>query len=1770
MIGLISKVATVVAASASAASRTVRRVSNTTNRQSSNMESTARRRESQANRVASTVRTATSPAQAEQRARDAARLRHEATRLRRASSRLQNEKEREVRRINRTLDEMSAADRRRATHLLETLRQLENDIRRLQAVRDNIRTAFPMTNNTANIIAAASITSQRIAEGSLNSPVDGIRNAAVRLNEVASSTFNTSIASGATFAGTQQVMANGFDPINLSTGNFYYEKEDLSIAGRYPLEFKRFYNAIGGFDTILGKNWTHNYNIRLFTNGEVVSIIFGDGHVENYTRLEDGFYVAQLEHKNTLTLQEEGKDGFYLILPTMERYSFGENGSLTCIDDTNGNKTMLEYDGGGILLTKVKSASGSLAFEYNDNGQMINVTDHTGRSVIFEYEGDTLTKVTHPTGAAFSYKYDGKGGISGITNPMGIDSVYNEYDSKGRAVYQKLADGGEARLEYDDTRMVTVTTDQAGNKTEYYRDEKYRTVGIKAGDNEQRYEYDDSNNLIKYTDSNKNTWHYEYDIFGNITKTADPLNNITTIEYNNHNKPTKVTAPNDGIISLTYDDYGNITAVNDPLNRQINFINDINGKVTELTLPDLSQNTVEYDERGNITVITDSMGVKTHYEYDGLNRVSKTTNGEGFTTSFEYNVKGDIEKVTDAYGNTRTYEYNLTGKVTKIVDFNGGVIEYKYNKTGRIEEVTDQAGGITKLDYDLLWNITGITNAGGGIIKYEYDRHNRVTRTVDEEGNSTDYRHDPNGNIVEVTLPTGAKTNILYDELNRQKKIIEPDGAETFIEYDTTGNITQVTDAMGNTYKREYDTAGQLVKLTDPLNNETSFTYTPLGQIENIINADGEKQTRSYYPGGRLKSVSLPCGETETYEYDKNGNVTKVTDALGSSTTIKYDSLDRVTETINALGHNKRYEYDAIGNIIQVRDENNNITQYKYSPLNDVAEVTDAMGHSTKYSYDSMKRMVKFEQYNNNEPQIVTYERNSKGEVVKVTSQLGDVVKYDYDKLGNVISKHDEDGYKTTYDYDISNKLTKIGYADGKTVELTYNPLKQLTEMKDWLGTTTIELDALGRASKVTDFSGTEVSYGYNNLGQRERLTYPNGKEVRYEYDASGRLERVTDGADVTSYQYDLMGRISDRIMGEDITTKYTFNALGALTGLTHSKLDNILDQFKYTYDPAGNITEIDKYRKDAETDNGLFKYAYDPLNRLTDVMNKESSRQYTYDTIGNRVTKQINQFTDNIAHLTEYSYNARNQLINDKTSNSISLTSSKTASPPHIFGESIINEYSYDKRGNMTQTVENGINKATYTFDATNMMVGAVTDKGVAEYRYNGFRNRVKMLENMKDNAISSNQPDPTRELRYVLDMTLPYNNLLETYDDKNTVQQFTWGNSLLSGSNNNITDNNNGNSKNNYNSTFYYLQDHLGSPIRLTNETANDNIMIYDEFGLQEVQNINNVNQSATNTQHTPQTMNNTQTMNITQTINNPQIQTSTQRFINPFTFTGYQVDDITNMHFAQARYYNPNNGRFGAEDPIKDQFNWYGYCNNNPTNWLDPSGLVNTARGQEQGGITQIELNQNQWQNNDKISWSNVQNGLINTWTNLQNSITNTINTIYSTGVIWGDFIEYRADNTANTIYTAGIDVGNFIEYRANVVAYNITNTVNSVWQNVNNTCPHAVIRGDANFYKGHPVVWHGIGDGSAGVMGIMWLNINAYDTDWGPGHVGHEWGHLRQERILGIFIYVCIIGVPSIISFKFDRENHDYRWFERNADWIRDTFGSGLHACTCNDE
>ena len=119
------------------------------------------------------------------------------------------------------------------------------------------------------------------------------------------------------------------------------------------------------------------------------------------------------------------------------------------------------------------------------------------------------------------------------------------------------------------------------------------------------------------------------------------------------------------------------------------------------------------------------------------------------------------------------------------------------------------------------------------------------------------------------------------------------------------------------------------------------------------------------------------------------------------------------------------------------------------------------------------------------------------------------------------------------------------------------------------------------------------------------------------------------------------------------------------------------------------------------------------------------------------------------------------------------------------------------------------------------------------------------------------------------------------------------------------------------------YYLQDDLGSPLRVLYATEKGDCYDYDEFG----QDLAKGNSPAPKGEFAERC--------------------TSQGTTQPFGYTGYSYDGISGSYFAQAREYQPHTGRFMAEDVIRGRMavpktlNRYGYCWGNPMILVDLNG-------------------------------------------------------------------------------------------------------------------------------------------------------------------------------------------------------------------------------------
>ncbi|MBR6402932.1 MAG: RHS repeat protein, partial [Eubacterium sp.] len=231
------------------------------------------------------------------------------------------------------------------------------------------------------------------------------------------------------------------DPVNLSTGNFIYDKTDLEYGDTEGLCFKRFYNSVNEYEGILGKDWITNFEIRLFFKKSKVfespeiTIIKEDGKEENFLPANEHRYVPEF---NSLAEIHVLEDGYEYVTLDGSRSFFDKEGMFIRYENSNGQGYSLEYQKLSQEKTEedcenrvnesglhkvIKDSGEYFVFAYSEEGYLSTVTDSEGRTVTYKVEDGKLTSVTRPDGTAFKYIYSASGKLRGVINPRDIVTV---------------------------------------------------------------------------------------------------------------------------------------------------------------------------------------------------------------------------------------------------------------------------------------------------------------------------------------------------------------------------------------------------------------------------------------------------------------------------------------------------------------------------------------------------------------------------------------------------------------------------------------------------------------------------------------------------------------------------------------------------------------------------------------------------------------------------------------------------------------------------------------------------------------------------------------------------------------------------------------------------------------------------------------------------------------------------------------------------------------------------------------------------------------------------------------------------------------------------------------------------------------------------------------------------------------------------------------------------------------------------------------------------
>ena len=560
-----------------------------------------------------------------------------------------------------------------------------------------------------------------------------------------------------------------------------------------------------------------------------------------------------------------------------------------------------------------------------------------------------------------------------------------------------------------------------------------------------------------------------------------------------------------------------------------------------------------------------------------------------------------------------------------------------------------------------------------------------------------------------------------------------------------------------------------------------------------------------------------------------------------------------------------------------------------------------------------------------NGTQTTQYEYNKQNRLRKIIDPMGMVEEYtDYDNNNNLLTKKDRNGNITTNTYNLLNQVERVSVKPaGSTtnapefIEYKYGLTGLKTQEKNENLTIDFVYDSAGRLTKQMETAvstpGASVvkNYNYDVHNNRKGFSLVQGGVTRqnltYDYNSMNRLEKVYDSGVLQAvYGYDLNGNRSSLTYNPSgITTTYEYNRANLVTKLTNRRSGTVLSSYNYTYLLDGNQDS----KKDHE--NVQTAYVYDDLGRLKketelvpagargQTVAQTTIKDYTFDFAGNRKTMAV-AVTGGAApesYTTSYQYDKNNRLLTEKK-----LSGATTHET----------EYYYDPNGNQVSKLTNSFSPAgngqaevgifilgetssssfeaeLRTYDAFNRLVGVDSDvSAVYAYRPDGLR-LSKTVNGQTTSHIWDNGYTGTPKTGGMVSANI----VMELDGSGNVTSRYVHGINLIKGLE--------GQNERNY------LFNAHGDVVQLANPQGSiAKNYYYDAFGVEIDPDPNDQN---------------------------------------PWRYCGgiYYWDRETETYYVKFRLFNPKNGRWTQEDPIRDGLNWYTYCVNNPVNRFDPWGLV-----------------------------------------------------------------------------------------------------------------------------------------------------------------------------------------------------------------------------------
>jgi len=715
-------------------------------------------------------------------------------------------------------------------------------------------------------------------------------------------------SSASPLAGMPVAQQSGVD---LSSGNFKPYNNHVDFANPpgvgMPFVFARTYNAMdSAYSGPLGPGWDHSYNIKLFDNGVLAIVKWGNGRYDYYDvdgavyDPRPGIYNKVEKAGNTYSLTTKNRTTY-----TFEVYAFLDTtflARLTTIEDRNGNTMTLAYDdvqtGGNLSMVKDGS---------NRYYQFHYTIRDAGVTAGSRYRLETILEQNAPLNRNIRFGYDAKGNLTSYWDAENNETKYvydsdnclwriilangNEltakYDEMGRLENYTFG-GMKTLLEYDDPVDGTTLSilDVDGNEIQRvsatHDESKLNTWKDGLGNTAKVLNYDENLNPTRIEDKNAKIWTFTYHpATGNLLTATNPINQTTTYEYDppDSNNLTKVTDPETNITRYEYDAKGNlikVIKVVDGVDRATSITRYLNGLTHTIRDPRQHTTTYEYDAYGYLDKIIDPQTNETDFAFDLGGRLLAKTDADGISTHYTYDNLNKVKTARDHEGKIAEYSYDGNGNLLSVKDPRQIVTRYSYNDRDLLASITEANIRVAKYNYDAADRHTDITNAKDRTWKMSYDNADNLTSKITPLAYSDTFpEYDGNGNLKRHVDRTGREISYAYDDANRLE-YLTVSGAQYHYTYYGNGLLERIYLAQTQIGYFIYNSLGKLKTYTDPNIKQVAYTYDAAGNLETTTYPDGKVVTYGYDERNLLSSVSDWLGNVTQYEYLPAGRLKKI------------------------------------------------------------------------------------------------------------------------------------------------------------------------------------------------------------------------------------------------------------------------------------------------------------------------------------------------------------------------------------------------------------------------------------------------------------------------------------------------------------------------------------------------------------------------------------------------------------------------------------------------------------------------------------------------------------------------------------------------------------------------------------------------------------------------------------------------------------------------------------------------------------------------------